>query len=101
MARIITLHYPAVCTDCGSDLPIGTTARYYGRGRIYGIGCHDVPTTPTTPTRYLLAPFATWAQRKRSQVDAESDLVRNDLAHEMAQEDAYHYNATQAFREIR
>ena len=101
MARKITLHYPGICTDCGSELPIGTTARYYGRGRIYGVECHDVPTTPTTPTRYLLAPFATWAQRKRSQVDAGSDLVRNDVAHEMAQEAAANYNATIALREIR
>jgi len=28
-------------------------------------------------------------------------MVRNDVAYEMAQENAYHYNATIALREIR
>lgn len=41
MSRIIKLRWPAVCKDCGADLPEGTEARYYGRGKVYGVHCHD------------------------------------------------------------
>ena len=41
MARIITTQYAGNCADCGADIPTGADARYYGRGRIYGVGCHD------------------------------------------------------------
>ena len=40
MAKQITLKYDATCKDCGAHLEAGTLARYYGKGRIYGIGCH-------------------------------------------------------------
>ncbi len=39
--RLITLKYEAVCADCGAELPAGIQARWYGRGRIYGRGCHS------------------------------------------------------------
>jgi len=39
--KTITLKWPATCADCGADLPVGTRARYYGRGRVYGIECHE------------------------------------------------------------
>jgi hypothetical protein len=41
MARRITLKYPATCKECGADLPAGIKARYYGKGRVYGIDCHE------------------------------------------------------------
>lgn len=41
MARkIFPLKYPATCRDCGAALPVGARARYYGRGRVYGVDCH-------------------------------------------------------------
>jgi len=43
MARTITLKFPGTCRDCGSALGIGALARWYGRGRVYGIGCHPKP----------------------------------------------------------
>jgi len=43
MARTITLKFPGTCRDCGSGLAVGALARWYGRGRIYGIGCHAKP----------------------------------------------------------
>ncbi len=55
MAKTITLRYPARCADCGAHLPKGSRARWYGRGRIYGIDCHDraesgqIPYTPGEP----------------------------------------------------
>lgn len=38
--RGITLKYDGECADCGAFLPKGTTARWYGRGRLYGYTCH-------------------------------------------------------------
>ena len=43
MARTITLKFPGTCRDCGSELARGTLARWYGRGRVYGIDCHAKP----------------------------------------------------------
>jgi hypothetical protein len=43
MSKTITLKFEATCADCGATLPVGATARWYGRGRIYGIGCHEKP----------------------------------------------------------
>lgn len=42
MAKTITLKYPARCADpsCGASLEAGTLAVWYGRGRVYGRGCH-------------------------------------------------------------
>ena len=48
MARIIKLRWPAVCRDCGTDLAPGVEARYYGRGRIFGVHCHDKDGNRTT-----------------------------------------------------
>lgn len=39
MSRI-RLKFPAKCRECGTDLEVGDTVRYYGRGRIYGTACH-------------------------------------------------------------
>ncbi len=40
MARTISLRWAGTCRDCGAHLPVGSRARYYGRGRVYGVGCH-------------------------------------------------------------
>lgn len=40
MARTITLKYEANCADCGAPLIPGDRARYYGKGRVYGVDCH-------------------------------------------------------------
>lgn len=40
MARTITLRFPATCADCGAALEVGATARWYGRGKVYGTTCH-------------------------------------------------------------
>ena len=37
----LRLKWAAKCRDCGAALPAGTLAKWYGRGRIYGIDCHD------------------------------------------------------------
>ncbi len=41
MKKVITLRYAAVCADCGAKLEKGDRARYYGRGRVYGVDCHE------------------------------------------------------------
>lgn len=40
MAKIIKLKYPGRCADCGARLPVGSRAKWYGRGRVYGLDCH-------------------------------------------------------------
>ena len=37
----LRLRWAAKCRDCGADRPAGTLAKWYGRGRVYGIDCHD------------------------------------------------------------
>lgn len=46
MARTIRLEYPAKCKDCGTELPAGSEARYYGRGNVYGVKCHPDRRAP-------------------------------------------------------
>lgn len=43
MAKTITLRFAARCADksCGAELPVGARARWYGRGRVYGLECHE------------------------------------------------------------
>jgi len=41
MRRTITLKYPGTCKDCKASLPAGSRARWYGRGRVYGLDCHE------------------------------------------------------------
>jgi len=43
MAKTITLKFAGKCADtqCGAVLSVGTKARWYGRGRVYGMDCHD------------------------------------------------------------
>ena len=38
---IITLRRADTCRDCGAELPVGSRARYYGPGKIYGTTCHE------------------------------------------------------------
>lgn len=47
MAKTITLKFEGKCADsnCGAILPVGSKAKWYGRGRVYGIGCHSAPQT--------------------------------------------------------
>lgn len=39
--KTITLKFKGKCADCGAVLEVGTTARWYGRGRVYGLECHE------------------------------------------------------------
>jgi len=50
MYRNLITKYTGTCADCGAELPTGSKARYYGRGRLYGIDCHeDTAKTSTGP----------------------------------------------------
>ncbi len=50
MSRTIRLKYASRCADCGTHLPAGTRARWYRRGVVYGLTCHD-KTTPGDAAR--------------------------------------------------
>ncbi len=68
MRGIITLKYPATCADCGASLPAGSRARWYGRGRVYGVDCHSGTATPKdsglTLRHFALAAFPAYKGRK-------------------------------------
>lgn len=37
----ITLKREAACAECGARLPVGSPARWYRNGTIYGVNCHN------------------------------------------------------------
>jgi len=53
--RVITLKFAGHCRECGAKLPAGSRARWYGKGRVYGLDCHkrdnsgQIPYTPGEP----------------------------------------------------
>jgi DnaJ-class molecular chaperone len=49
--RVIELRWPATCRDCGAALMAGDRARYYGRGRVYGLDCHEQKDRPERKRR--------------------------------------------------
>ena len=64
MPRTITTKFPGACADCGADIAEGAEARYYGRGRIYGIGCHakgDGPNVTAALDRAAIAASEAYA----------------------------------------
>jgi len=54
MYRNLITKYTGTCADCGAELPTGSRARYYGRGRLYGIDCHE-DTAKTSAAPPILA----------------------------------------------
>ena len=47
MARSIVLRFDATCVDCGSSIPAGSTARWFGRGRVSCCG-KGAPAAPAS-----------------------------------------------------
>lgn len=39
--KLIRLKFEGKCSDCGATLPVGEKAKWYGRGRVYGLNCHE------------------------------------------------------------
>lgn len=52
MARSIVLRFDATCVDCGRSLPAGSTARWFGRGRV---SCCGSPSNAPS-SRVAVAP---------------------------------------------
>lgn len=63
MARVIALKWAAKCSDCGAELPAGTKAKFYGRGKIYGIGCHSPSGTKAANWTPNPAPYGSAYER--------------------------------------
>jgi len=40
MVKTITLKFAGTCKACGASLPVGSQARWTGRGRVFGLSCH-------------------------------------------------------------
>lgn len=45
MIKTIVLKYAGTCadSDCRAILPVGSRAQWYGRGKVYGLECHEAP----------------------------------------------------------
>jgi len=45
MVKMITLRFEGTCADmdCRAVLPVGSKAKWYGRGKVYGVNCHEAP----------------------------------------------------------
>ena len=56
--RLINLKYPGTCLDCGAELAEGSKAKFYGRGRIYGVDCHEKGDRPNVQTALEAASLA-------------------------------------------
>lgn len=62
MARSIVLRFDAQCYDCGAALPAGSTARWFGKGRVSCCGSDAAPSSPArapgapSPVRQPLPP---------------------------------------------
>lgn len=41
MKKIMQAKFPGNCKDCGAPIEVGDDIRYYGRGKVYGVNCHD------------------------------------------------------------
>jgi len=39
--KIITLKFPGKCRQCKTRLRPGDIAKWYGKGRLYGLHCHS------------------------------------------------------------
>ena len=88
MAKTITLKFDGTCRDCGATLAAGTTARWYGRGRVYGTECHEQKPTPRaardraelhTSTRSFIdhnkAPTLSWQSHGNRHADDQYALA--------------------------
>lgn len=73
MAKKITLKFKGTCADCGAELPEGSIARWYGKGRIYGIGCHEYSRPRSSGDRsnfyYSLESGNEWFQNKNGRCE--------------------------------
>lgn len=58
MARSIVLRFDATCFDCGSSLPAGSTARWFGRGRVSCCGSGAPGPAAAPPLRPSVLDYA-------------------------------------------
>ena len=61
----IVLKHPADCLDCGANLKEGTWARYYGRGKVYGLSCHPQKGETDGPV------YSGWGREPEEALDPE------------------------------
>lgn len=56
MARSIVLRFEATCFDCGRSLPAGSTARWFGKGRVSCCGARADAATGAPPVAFPRTP---------------------------------------------
>ena len=83
MTRSIVLRYDATCHDCGSQLEAGTTARWFGRGRVSCCGGSQPGSTPSNRERSSpvapAAPVASAAQLETARTAARLDAADPEI----------------------
>ena len=72
MATTITLKYSGYCQDCSAPLPVGTKAKWYGRGKVYGIECHA-----PKPLRDAQKALEELVLDREAQLRSEEQLILN------------------------
>lgn len=84
MARSIVLRFDAQCFDCGRSLPAGTTARWFGRGRVSCCGAASPsgagfpPVRPSsTPAPLPPLPASASPEVRRFVSDASAELAKS------------------------
>lgn len=85
--QIITLEFPAVCEDCGKEIPAGSRARVYGKDKIY-CESHDKPAGAppahrpqlSTPGRGVHKP-ATAGPAAAPAIPTALPVTREELVH--------------------
>lgn len=55
--KIITTKFATKCADinCGATIQVGQRVKWYGRGKVYGIGCHTKDGS-TNNVSYMYSP---------------------------------------------
>lgn len=71
MAKTITLKFEGKCADknCGATLPAGSRAKWYGRGRVYGLDCHDKPQSNRVNYFYSPSTGNEWSQNSNGRCE--------------------------------
>lgn len=80
MARSIVLRFDAQCFDCGASLPAGSTARWFGRGRVSCCGTSSgaAPSSaPAAPAPRALPPRGVPVPLSSMLPPSASDRVRS------------------------
>lgn len=88
MTRSIVLRYDATCHDCGNSLSAGTTARWFGRGRVSCCGGDDAAPRKPLAARPTMGDAAAAPAANRVEIQRAVDAAENDVEQKHVQDRA-------------